>query len=181
MFSNQSFKEQNEILNNFLSENFEYEVIEKYKGFIPIFNNKNMLVRDRLLLIGDAASQIKPTSGGGLMISFDACEMACRHIVECLKNDDENILKGYEKEFRDKYLKEFSYQFKVQKTLNMLSDDDLDHLFSKLKKNDGERLISEYGDMDAQSKLVKEFIKRGLILKIVPTFLLKKVIKIFGF
>ena len=181
MFSNQSFKEQNEILNNFLSENFEYEVIEKYKGFIPIFNNKNVLVRDRLLLIGDAASQIKPTSGGGLMISFDACEMACRHIVECLKNDDENILKGYEKEFRDKYLKEFSYQFKVQKTLNMLSDDDLDHLFSKLKKNDGERLISEYGDMDAQSKLVKEFIKRGLILKIVPTFLLKKVIKIFGF
>ena len=115
------------------------------------------------------------------MISFDACEMACRHIVECLKNDDENILKGYEKEFRDKYLKEFSYQFKVQKTLNMLSDDDLDHLFYKLKKNDGERLISEYGDMDTQSKLVKEFIKRGLILKIVPTFLLKKVIKIFGF
>ena len=181
MFSNHSFKEQNEILNNFLTENFEYDVVEKYKGFIPIFNNKNMLVRDRVLLIGDAASQVKPTSGGGLMISFDACEMACRYIVECLKNDDENILKGYEKEFRDKYLKEFSYQFKVQKTLNMLSDDDLDHLFYKLKKNDGERLISEYGDMDTQSKLVKEFIKRGLILKIVPTFLLKKVIKIFGF
>ena len=92
-----------------------------------------------------------------------------------------NVLNGYEKEFKNKYLKEFNYQFKVQKTLNLLSDEDLDYLFLKLRENDCEQLISEYGDMDTQSKLVKEFIKRGLIFKIMPTFLFKKVANIFGF
>lgn len=181
LFSNQSHKEQNQTLNSFLDANFEYEIIEKYKGFIPIFNDDNKLADNRLLLIGDAAAQVKPTSGGGLLIAFDACKMACKHIVEAVKNDDYDTLKDYEKEFRHKYNKEFNYQFKVQNTLSLLSDEDLDYFFLKLKQNDCEKLISEYGDMDTQSKLVKEFIKRGLIFKIIPTFLLKKVIKIFGF
>lgn len=181
LFSNQDHRIQNSTLKNFLDDNFDYDIIEKYKGFIPIFDDKNELVRDRLLLIGDAASQVKPTSGGGLVIAFDACRMASKYVVDAVNNDDVNILNGYQKEFRNAYLKEFSYQFKVQKTLSLLSDEDLDYFFSKLRENDCERLISEYGDMDTQSKLVKEFIKRGLIFKIMPTFLFKKVKNIFGF
>ena len=61
------------------------------------------------------------------------------------------------------------------------SNEDLDYFFVKLKENDCEKLISEYGDMDTQSTLVKEFIKRGLIFKIIPKFLFKKVGNIFGF
>ena len=57
----------------------------------------------------------------------------------------------------------------------------LDYFFLKLKQNDCENIISEYGDMDTQSTLVKEFIKRGLIFKIMPKFLFKKIINIFGF
>ena len=132
-------------------------------------------------LIGDAAGQVKPTSGGGLLIGFDACEMASRHVANAVENDDINLLRDYQKEFHKKYHKEFSYQFKVQRTLGLLSDEDLDYFFMKLRQNDCERIISEYGDMDKQSTLVKEFIKRGLIFKIMPTFLFKKIINIFGF
>lgn len=181
LFSNHNHKTQNEILRNFLDSNFEHEIVEKYKGFIPVFDEGNKLVENRLILIGDSAGQVKPTSGGGLLISFDACRMASEYVIKAIGNGDMSILNGYEQEFRNKYLKEFSYQFKVQKTLGLLSDDDLDYLFSKLRQNDCEKLICEYGDMDAQSKLVKEFIKRGLIFKIMPTFLFKKVTNIFGF
>ena len=181
LFSNQSHKNQDVTLMDLLNENFEYEILERYKGFIPFFNDKNQLVKDRVIMVGDAASQIKPTSGGGLLIAFDSCKISSKYVLEAIKNDDINILEGYQKEFNDKYLKEFSYQFKVQKTLNLLNDDDLDYLFEKLKRNDCERIISEYGDMDNQSALVKEFIKRGLIFKIIPTFLFKKVTNIFGF
>ncbi|MBQ8018271.1 MAG: NAD(P)/FAD-dependent oxidoreductase [Methanobrevibacter sp.] len=181
LFSNQTHKRQDEVIINFLNQNFEYEIVEKYKGFIPIFDEKSQMVNGRLVLIGDAAGQIKPTSGGGLLVAFDACDMACKYIVEAIDKSDMGILRGYEKEFKAKYLKEFNYQYKVQKTLNLLSDNDIDYLFLKLKENNGEEIISQYGDMDTQSKLVKEFIKRGLIFKIVPTFLFKKVINIFGF
>lgn len=181
LFSNDSHKKQNEFLENFLNDNFKFEIIEKYKGFIPIFNEDNDIVKNRAVLIGDAAAQVKPTSGGGLLIAFDACEIASRHILKAIKNDNLEALNDYCDEFKKKYLKEFSYQFKVQKTLNTLTNDDIDYLFFKLKENDGEYLISKYGDMDTQSVLVKEFIKRGLLFKIIPSFLFKKVGKIFGF
>ena len=181
LFSNDCHKKQSEILNDFLNENFEYEIIEKYKGFIPIFDEKNKLVKARGVLIGDSAAQVKPTSGGGLLIAFDACKIACEYISKAIIEDDIKYLNGYQEKFLEKYLKEFKYQFKVHKTLNMLSNDDFDYLFTKLKENDCENLISTYGDMDNQSVLIKEFIKRGLILKIIPKFLFKKVAKIFGF
>ena len=181
LFSNHTHKQQNEILTDFLNENFEYNIIEKYKGFIPIFNEKNDIVKNCAVLLGDAAGQVKPTSGGGLLLGFDACEIASRHIADAIKKDDVTLLMNYQKEFNKKYHKEFNYQFKVQKTLNLLSDEDLDYFFLKLKQNDCEDIISEYGDMDTQSTLVKEFIKRGLIFKIMPTFLFKKIINIFGF
>ncbi len=181
LFSTHSHKRQDEILKGFLNDNFYYEIIEKYKGFIPVFSSNNKVVKNRGLLIGDAAGQIKPTSGGGLMIAFDACRVACKYITEAIRKDDLDILKGYQKEFNKKYSKEFNYQFKVQKTLNLLSDKDLDYFFLKLKENNCEELISEYGDMETQSALVKEFIKRGLIFKIMPAFLFKKIVNIFGF
>ena len=181
MFSNNPYKKQNEILKEFLDNNFNYNILEKYHGFIPIFNDKNQIVKQRAILLGDAASQIKPTSGGGLLIGFDACKIASKYVVEAIKKDNINILKNYQKKFNKKYQKEFNYQFKVQKTLNLLNNEDLDYLFLKLKENHCENLISTYGDMDTQSTLVKEFIKRGLIFKIIPSFLFKKVINIFGF
>ncbi|WP_458453721.1 geranylgeranyl reductase family protein [Methanobrevibacter sp.] len=181
LFSNQTHKQQDEFLKDFLNRNFEFEIIEKYKGFIPIFNDNINIVKNRAILIGDAAAQIKPTSGGGLLMAFDACKLACKHVCEAINKNNINILYDYQKEFLNRYQREFNYQFKVQKTLNLLSNEDLDYFFLKLKENDCEKLISKYGDMDMQSTLVKEFIKRGLIFKIMPTFLFKKIIKIFGF
>ncbi|MBQ6511464.1 NAD(P)/FAD-dependent oxidoreductase [Methanobrevibacter sp.] len=182
LFSKDSHKRQADILMDYLNKNnLKFEIIEKYKGFIPIFNKNNKLAKSRAVLIGDAAGQVKPTSGGGLMIAFDACRFASEYIVQAIEKNDFSILEKYHEEFLDKYQKEFSYQIKVQKTLQMLTNDDLDYLYMKLKENDGEKLISEYGDMDTQSVLIKESVKRGLVFKVIPSFLFKKVGKIFGF
>ena len=44
---------------------------------------------------------------------------------------------------------------------------------------DIENIISEYGDMDNQSEVVKEMKKRGLMFKIMPKFIYKKIVNIF--
>lgn len=179
LFSKDPFKKQTVILNDFLGENFlNYDILEKYNGLIPIFNENNILVKKRALLIGDAAGQVKPTTGGGLIIGFNSCKIASKYIVNSIREDNLDILNEYSNEFKNLYFKELNYQFKVQKIINNLSDNDLDYLFTKLKKHDCENLISKYGDMDKQSVLVKEFIKRGLIFKIVPNFFIKKVSRI---
>ncbi|MDR0900668.1 MAG: geranylgeranyl reductase family protein [Methanobrevibacter sp.] len=183
LFSNNTYKEQKEILNEFLINNKRFKkcnVIEKYHGKIPIFNKKKKIVKDRILLIGDAASQLKPTTGGGLIIGFDTVEIAKKSIITSLESNNVGKLSDYEKKFKKKYSKELSYQIKVQQTLKILSDNDLDYMFEKLKEKDGEKLISKYGDMDKQSVLVKEFIKRGLIFSIIPKMFFKKLIAIWN-
>ena len=199
LFSNYDFKRQNEILNDFLMNDFQfenYEIIEKYKGKIPIYSKDNKLFKNRALIIGDAASQIKPTTGGGLLIGFEAVKMAKKAIVNALDSEDlnslnlekethddkeilQNCLKSYQDDFEERFIKEFSYQFKVQKTLCTLSDDDLDYFFEKLKEKEADKLISEYGDMDNQSILVKEFLKRGLVLSLLPAIHKKELAKIW--
>ena len=191
LFSNHSYKEQREILDNFLRKEFKYsnyEVIERYKGKIPIYNRQMKLYKNRALLIGDAASQVKPTTGGGLLIGFEAVQMAKESIINCLDSqgfddDDKEILQNafenYQKDFEKRFLNEFNIQFKVQKTLSTLSDDDLDYFFLKLKEKEADKLISEYGDMDNQSILVKEFLKRGLVLSLLPAIHKKELAKIW--
>ena len=199
LFSNYDYKRQDEILNDFLMNDFQYEnyeIIEKYKGKIPIYNKENKLFKNRALIIGDAASQVKPTTGGGLLIGFEAVKMAKNAIVKALNSesfnslnleketyDDNKILqdclKSYQEDFEERFIKEFSYQFKVQKTLCTLSDDDLDYFFEKLKEKEADKLISEYGDMDNQSILVKEFLKRGLVLTLLPAIHKRELAKIW--
>lgn len=189
IFSNHSYNEQYNILNDFLESDFQrinhindyydYEIIERYVGKIPIFNNDNVLAKNRAILIGDAGAQVKPTTGGGLLIGFKSCEIAKNNILKALNENNLDLLLNYNKDFRDEYSKEFSYQFKVQKTLSLLSDDDIDYFFNKLKEKDCEKLISDFGDMDNQSILVKEFLKRGLIFPLLPKLFKKDLIKIW--
>ncbi len=200
LFSNDDYKSQSQILDEFLENDFkydDYEVLEKYKGKIPIYDKENKLFEDRLLLIGDSACQVKPTTGGGLLIGLESVQFAKDAILNSINDIDfdrdlndvheldrllydvSDSLIQYKKDFEDRFLKEFDYQFKVQKTLCTLSDDDLDYFFIKLKEKDADKLISEYGDMDNQSKLVKEFLKRGLIIALLPKIHKKELAKIW--
>lgn len=189
IFSNESYKKQVSVLNEFLesdfqriiheSNHYDYNVIERYAGKIPIFNNENLLTKERGIIIGDAASQVKPTSGGGLIIGFNVTEIAKDSIVKALKEDDLGLLANYHEEFNKIYDKEFTYQFKLQKTLSSLSDDDIDYFLRKIKEKDCEKLFSEYGDMDNQSILIKQFLKKGLVLSLLPKLFKKELIRIW--
>jgi len=44
-------------------------------------------------------------------------------------------------------------------------------MFRKLKEEGSEDIISQYGDMDNQSPLVKEMFKRGILFSILPKML----------
>ncbi len=182
LFSNHTCGEEIGILENFIKNHPKYknmEIIEKYYGKIPIYDKNKVLVKDRVLLIGDAASQVKPTSGGGLILGFQSTEIAEKAINHAIKEDNIKYLRDYEKTFKKNYNKELNYQLKVQKTLNLLSDDNLDYFFKQLKLKGGEELISTYGDMDEQSILVKEFIKKGYLFTMFPSIISHNIKKIW--
>ena len=142
---------------------------------IPVNNYKQDVVKDRAILIGDAASQVKPTTGGGLIIGFVCAKIAADVLYEVIKSEDITNLKNYQEQYHKMYKNELKIQHKVQKTFASLNNSDLDSMFLKLKEKGAEEMISKYGDIDSQSPLVKEMIKTGLLFSILPKILSRKI------
>jgi digeranylgeranylglycerophospholipid reductase len=174
LFGNFDYHTLNDMLKRFLDsdQDFEgYRVIKKYTGRIPVYNNKKKIVKDNVLLLGDAASQVKPTTGGGLIIGFKCAQIAANAAEKALEKDDMGILREYNANYGKNFKNELKTQLMVQKIFSSLSDDDLDFMFRKLKEEGAEDIISKYGEMDDQSSLVKELFKRGILFKILPKIL----------
>jgi flavin-dependent dehydrogenase len=132
-------------------------------------------MKDRVILLGDAASQIKPTTGGGLIMGFTCTEIASRVASQALEAQDMNILKDYPKKYNDTFKKELKVQLMVHKIFKSLTDDDLEYMFKKLKEEGAEDIISHYGDIDTQSPLLKEMVKRGILFSILPKMLSRRI------
>lgn len=131
--------------------------------------------------MGDAASQVKPTTGGGLLIGFACAKIASDVVSRALDNEKFSDLKDYESQFKKRYWKELKTQIMVQKTFELLNNNDLDQMFIKSKEKGLENIISEHGDMDSQSLLIKELFKRGLIFDILPKIVYRSVSQIWKF
>ena len=41
-------------------------------------------------------------------------------------------------------------------------------MFEQLQEHDVDKIISEYGDMDTQTPLLKQLVKSGIIFKLLP-------------
>jgi digeranylgeranylglycerophospholipid reductase len=89
-------------------------------------------VRDNLLLVGDAARQVDPITGGGLMASIEAGKIAGETIGKAvdLQKFDKDLLSKYEKAVEEAFYKKLKRNYMVKeimlsfedKTLNMLAD-----------------------------------------------------------
>jgi geranylgeranyl reductase family protein len=178
MFSRLSYKEASAHLEGYIKKNpllKNSSYLKKYHGCIPIYNPKKQIVKKRAILVGDAASQVKPTTGGGLTLGFLCAKLASEVMVKALDKENVDILQEYQLLYSKRYERELKTQRMVHKTFKSLSDADLDFMFSKLKDEDAEDLISEYGDMDTQSPLVKEMLRRGIIFSILPQLLSRRI------
>ncbi|MDI9618326.1 geranylgeranyl reductase family protein [Methanothermobacter sp.] len=152
----------------------DFRLMESYHGFIPRPDAGVELVRGRCIRIGDAAGQIKPTTGGGIVLASRAAHVAAETIQMALE-DNICLLENYQEACRNLYMGEMKNQMRVQRTFRILSDDDLDHIFLKMRDYGAEEIISRYGDMDRQTPLIREFLKRGLLFRIIPSILSRKV------
>lgn len=161
------------IQDNPLLKNASY--LKKYHGCIPIYNPKQQIVKNRTILLGDAASQVKPTTGGGLTLGFLCAKLASEVMVQALEEENMEILQKYQVLYRKEFGRELKTQRMVHRTFKSLTDADLDFMFFKLKEEGAEDLISEYGDMDTQSPLVKEMLRRGIIFSILPQMLSRRI------
>jgi digeranylgeranylglycerophospholipid reductase len=106
------------------------KILEYRVGAIPVGgpNKKNIL--DNLILVGDAAGQVHPITGGGIGYSMVCGSIAGKIAAEAIEEGDtsERKLIQYEDAWRSKYGEEFEKMLKVRDLLANVQDKTLDQL-----------------------------------------------------
>jgi flavin-dependent dehydrogenase len=95
-------------------------------------------VRERILVIGDAAGQVKPTTGGGIYLGNLGAQIACDVLKEALDKDNlsENYLARYHKRWKAKMGREISFGRWIRWVYSKLSDQQIETLFNTFASGD---------------------------------------------
>lgn len=128
-------------------------------GGIPLGPLKKT-VADGVLIVGDAAGQVKPTSGGGVYTGA-ACAKIAGEVaaVAAIEGDaSESRLNEYDKRWRVKLGRELGIGMKIHDFMGGLGDAELDELLGSMNTPAILDMITEYGDMDHPSILIKKLL-----------------------
>ena len=92
---------------------------------------------DRLMVVGSAAGQVKPTSGGGIYYGLLCADMAASNLHRALKSDalSARNLANYEKEWKRKLGRELRAGYWARKFYEILSDRQIDRIFDIIESN----------------------------------------------
>ena len=103
----------------------------------------------RLLVVGSAAGQVKPTSGGGIYYGLLCADIAADCLQRALKNDDLSTksLNAYEKEWRRKLGWELKVGYWARKFYELLSDRQIDRIFDIIKSNGIDEALLKADDL----------------------------------
>ena len=155
--------------------------IDQQGGIIP-YGIMNRVAFDNMLLLGDAAGQVKATTGGGIIMLLTAAKHASRCVNLCFKNitfSKKYIKKYYEKPCSQTIGRELKLHYLIRLILEKFTDKDFEVFFKIIKENKIERIISFYGDMDFPKTLVAKLLRNRTVLGFIFKFLMKNPVIIF--
>lgn len=123
-------------------------------GVIPLQQRKRMHGHN-VMLVGDAAGHVKPTSGGGIYLSLLGGQLCARTAVEALSADDVSggRLRAYQRAWSKRMGAELRRGHDLRRIFVSLSDDDFDRLTRMLRSDRLQRIIARHGDIDFPSKM----------------------------
>jgi geranylgeranyl reductase family protein len=140
-------------------------------GIIPLGVLKKTY-DSNVMLVGDAAAQVKPTSGGGIYPGL-LCAKHCANVaLEALRSDDfsASSLKKYQKLWSRDFGNELNMGIKFRSIFKKLTDKQMDKYIEKFQNPKIIETVNKYGDIDYPSKLVKPMLKKiPTLLKLAPS------------
>ena len=113
---------------------------------------------ERLVVVGSAAGQVKPTTGGGIYYGLLCADIAANHLNRALKSDNlsaEN-LSSYQREWRKRLGAELRIGYWARKLYERLSDRQIDQIFDIIESNGIDEALLKAEDLsfDWHSKVV---------------------------
>jgi len=102
----------------------------QYYGGVPL-QPLDKTYSDRLVVVGDAAGQVKPITGGGIYYGLLCADMAASNLHRALEANDLSAksLASYEREWKGKLGQELKICYWARRLYEHLSDRQIDRIF----------------------------------------------------
>ncbi len=122
-------------LNEFMDEHYpNAPVLTRVAGGIPCTVTLDRIVTDGLMLVGDAARQINPLSGGGIASGMIGGSIAGRVAGEAIKKNDLSYIYQYEKDWNNRLGKRHKTFDNIKNGIFHFSDDKFNSIAKSILK-----------------------------------------------
>jgi digeranylgeranylglycerophospholipid reductase len=143
------------LLESFLERRMpEARVLEMVSGGIPTSATMKSITSDGIMLVGDAAHQSDPLTGGGIISSMRAGVMAGKVAAKAVSSGEasQQSLQEYEDIWGSSWGRHLDRRLKAKRFFSSLSDDDINRLAASLQGRD----LSRFNPADMLWFLVKQ-------------------------
>jgi flavin-dependent dehydrogenase len=131
---------------------------------IPTGGPLKKTISDGVLVVGDAAGQVKSTTGGGLYYGMLCSRIAGKILFMALKTAKKGIIMKkalieYEKLWRGRLEKEIVFSVKARAFMDSLTDEETNYLLKILREDELLKgIIEAKGNIDWQSSLLSPIV-----------------------
>ena len=123
------------------------KIINDMSGMIPLYNPKQKLRKENIFLLGDAATQVKATTYGGIIYGL----LAGSYLAENKET--------YVKRFNEKLGRDLWISLKMRELMNHMTEEQADELIEIFNKQNNKKILSEH-DRDFPSKFIVQLLMK---------------------
>jgi digeranylgeranylglycerophospholipid reductase len=125
------------------------------------------------LAVGDAASQVKPTTGGGVIFGLTCAGIAAEVANEAVRRNDvsSNFLHTYQKRCADALSFDFSVMLRVRRFLDSLSDKKLDEGLRFCARIALYKTLGNVDEIDFQGQMLLKILTKPAMFAALAYFL----------
>jgi digeranylgeranylglycerophospholipid reductase len=140
---------------------------------IPLAGPIPKTYSDGFLVVGDAASQVKPTTGGGVIFGLTCSRIAGEVAYEAMKRQDfsEAFLSRYQSRWKRLVGFDLAAMLRMRRMINSLSDSRIDGMIDLCRKLGIDSVLEKVGDLDFQGRTLIPMIKYPGTLAVISYFL----------
>ena len=132
----------------------------------------NKTYSNGFLACGDCASQVKPTTGGGVIFGLTCAKIAAQTTSEALQHNDvsSDFIQIYQKRCSDLLRFDFTVMLRLRRFLDSLSDEKLDEMLRVCKKLGVDRALTDVDEIDFQGKMILTALGKPAMLAALAYF-----------
>jgi flavin-dependent dehydrogenase len=125
----------------------------------------------RVVLVGDAAAQVKPLSGGGIFTGMRCAEIAGDVLEDALAEDelDARSLQRYDAAWRAELGDELEKALYLRRVFVQLTDPELEEIVRSLNAVEPTETIVAFGDIDFPTGVARRLLRQSpSLLRLLP-------------